>query len=142
MTIVSSVLGTVDLPVTLLSLLVVSILYFSYVTVYRLYLSPIAHFPGPRLAAWTYWYEFWYDVVAEPEYTFKIGRLHKEYGMFFLRLMTRGTSLNDVKVLSSVLTLMRYMSLIPIFTTQSMLVVDASAISGTGSPGLLASMRA
>lgn len=141
MTIVSSVLGTVDLPVTLLSLLVVSILYFSYVTVYRLYLSPIAHFPGPRLAAWTYWYEFWYDVVAEPEYTFKIGRLHKEYGMFFLRLMTRGTSLNDVKVLSSVLTLMRYMSLIPIFTTQSMLVVDASAISGTGSPGLLVSMR-
>ena len=141
MTIVSSVLGTVDLPVTVLSLLVVSILYFSYVTVYRLYLSPIAHFPGPRLAAWTYWYEFWYDVVAEPEYTFKIGRLHKEYGMFFLRLMTRGTSLNDVKVLSSVLTLMRYMSLIPIFTTQSMLVVDASAISGTGSPGLLVSMR-
>jgi cytochrome P450 len=83
MTIVSSVLGTVDLPVTLLSLFVVSILYFGYVTVYRLYLSPIAHFPGPRLAAWTYWYEFWYDVVAEPEYTFKIGRLHKEYGMFF-----------------------------------------------------------
>jgi len=84
MTIVSSLLGTVDLPVTLLSLPVVFILYFSYVTVYRLYLSPIAHFPGPRLAAWTYWYEFWYDVVAEPEYTFKIGRLHKEYGMFFL----------------------------------------------------------
>lgn len=26
-------------------------------------------------------YEFWYDVVAEPEYTFKIGRLHKQYGI-------------------------------------------------------------
>ncbi|OMP84391.1 Trichodiene oxygenase, partial [Diplodia seriata] len=25
-------------------------------------------------------YEFWYDVVTEPEYTFKISRLHKEYG--------------------------------------------------------------
>ena len=97
MTIVSSIFGTVDLPVTLLSLVVVSILYFCYVTVYRLYPSPIAHFPGPRLAAWTYWYEFWYDVVAEPEYTFKIGRLHKEYGMFHLRLMTQGVSLNDVE---------------------------------------------
>jgi hypothetical protein len=84
MTILSSTLATVDLPVTLVSLLVVSVLYFCYVTVYRLILSPIAHFPGPKLAAWTYWYEFWYDVVAEPEYTFKIGRLHKEYGRCLL----------------------------------------------------------
>ena len=84
MTVLSSALGAIDLPTTLVSLLVVSVLYFCYITVYRLFLSPIAHFPGPKLAAWTYWYEFWYDVVAEPEYTFKIGRLHKEYGMFLL----------------------------------------------------------
>ncbi|KAI3395457.1 hypothetical protein diail_1320 [Diaporthe ilicicola] len=57
-----------------------SIAYLAYLAIYRLYLSPIAGFPGPRLAALTYWYEFWYDVVAEPEYTFKIGRLHKRYG--------------------------------------------------------------
>lgn len=82
MAILSSALVTIDLPVTLLSLLIGSILYFCYVTVYRLFLSPIAHFPGPKLAAWTYWYEFWYDVIAEPEYTFKIGRLHKIYGMY------------------------------------------------------------
>ncbi|KAK1984580.1 cytochrome P450 [Colletotrichum cereale] len=66
--------------VTLVSLIVLPILYFLYLTVYRLFLSPISHFPGPKLAAWTYWYEFWYDVVAEPEYTFKIGRLHEKYG--------------------------------------------------------------
>lgn len=54
--------------------------YLVYLAIYRLYLSPIAGFPGPRLAALTYWYEFWYDVVAEPEYTYKIGRLHKQYG--------------------------------------------------------------
>ncbi|CAI9630885.1 unnamed protein product [Alternaria burnsii] len=69
-----------DIPITLVSLFVVSVLYLCYVTVYRLFLSPISDFPGPKLAAWTYWYEFWYDVVAEPEYTFKIGRLHKKYG--------------------------------------------------------------
>ncbi|KAG6368255.1 hypothetical protein INS49_002457 [Diaporthe citri] len=57
-----------------------SIAYLAYLAIYRLYLSPIAGFPGPRLAALTYWYEFWYDVVAEPEYTYKIGRLHKQYG--------------------------------------------------------------
>lgn len=54
--------------------------YLAYLVVYRLYLSPIAGFPGPRLAALTYWYDFWYDAVAEPEYTFKIGRLHRQYG--------------------------------------------------------------
>lgn len=65
---------------TLVSLIAFLIFYQLYLTVNRLILSPIAHFPGPKLAAWTYWYEFWYDVVAEPEYTFKIGRLHKQYG--------------------------------------------------------------
>ncbi|KAJ4415039.1 hypothetical protein N0V82_007555 [Gnomoniopsis sp. IMI 355080] len=54
--------------------------YLIYLIIYRLFLSPIAGFPGPRLAALTYWYEFWYDVVAEPEYTFQIGRLHALYG--------------------------------------------------------------
>lgn len=46
----------------------------------RLYLSPIAHIPGPRLAALTWLYEFYYDVVLGGQYTFKILDLHKEYG--------------------------------------------------------------
>jgi len=74
-------LETLDLSVTLATLVLIPVLYFVYLTVKRVWLSPIAGFPGPRLAAWTYWYEFWYDVVAEPEYTFKIGRLHQDYGM-------------------------------------------------------------
>ncbi|KAI0521301.1 cytochrome P450 [Xylaria bambusicola] len=71
---------TISQSVTLVSLVAFFIFYLLYLTVYRLILSPIAHFPGPKLAALTYWYEFWYDVIAEPEYTFKIGRLHKRYG--------------------------------------------------------------
>ena len=38
------------------------ILYTLYVVVSTLYLSPIAHIPGPKLAALSFWYEFYYDV--------------------------------------------------------------------------------
>ncbi|RDW58232.1 cytochrome P450-14 [Coleophoma cylindrospora] len=57
-----------------------ALIYYMGVLVYRLYFSPIAKFPGPRLAAATLWYEFYYDVVQTGQYTFKIQQLHKEYG--------------------------------------------------------------
>ncbi|KAK8026464.1 hypothetical protein PG991_003520 [Apiospora marii] len=48
--------------------------------VYRLCLSPIAGFPGPRLAALSLWYEFYYDVVCGGRYWAKIDELHDRYG--------------------------------------------------------------
>ncbi|KAE9378827.1 putative cytochrome P450 [Stipitochalara longipes BDJ] len=48
--------------------------------IYRLYFSPIAKFPGPKLAALTLWYEFFYDVLRGGQYAFKIQELHKKYG--------------------------------------------------------------
>ena len=56
------------------------LVYLSYLAIYRLYLSLIAKFPGPKLAALTLWYEFWYDVVKGGQYTFKLQDLHKKYG--------------------------------------------------------------
>lgn len=47
---------------------------------YRLYLGPLANFPGPKLAAATLWYEFYYDVIKHGQYTFKIKELHRKYG--------------------------------------------------------------
>ncbi|KFY49221.1 hypothetical protein V496_10164 [Pseudogymnoascus sp. VKM F-4515 (FW-2607)] len=48
--------------------------------IHRLYFSPIAKFPGPKLAAVSFWYEFYYDVVQGGQYTFEIGRMHEKYG--------------------------------------------------------------
>lgn len=36
--------------------------YVLFVSVWRLYISPLRHIPGPPFAIVTYWYEFWYDV--------------------------------------------------------------------------------
>ena len=54
--------------------------YTIYGAIWRLYLSPIAHIPGPRLAALTLWNEFYYDVVLGGRYTFKLIQYHKKYG--------------------------------------------------------------
>lgn len=56
------------------------ILYLIGLAVYRLYWSPIATFPGPKLAAVSLWYEFYYDVVLGGQYCFKIDELHDLYG--------------------------------------------------------------
>jgi cytochrome P450 len=55
-------------------------LYFISVIVYRLYLSPISKIPGPKLAAATWWFEYYYDIIHYGKYIFKIKELHREYG--------------------------------------------------------------
>ena len=41
---------------------------------------PLHHFPGPRLAAASLLYEFWYDMVLGGTYTNRIKRMHAVYG--------------------------------------------------------------
>ena len=54
--------------------------YLVVLAVYRLYLSPLAKFPGPKLAALTSWYEFYHDAIRHGKYTFEIADMHKAYG--------------------------------------------------------------
>ena len=61
-------------------LLCVSIIYLVGLSIFRLYLDPLAKFPGPKIAALTLWYEFYYDVIKRGKYTFEIERMHKRYG--------------------------------------------------------------
>jgi hypothetical protein len=56
------------------------IVYLIGLAFYRLYLSPLAQFPGPKLAALSQWYEFYYDIVFPGQYIFQIQRMHKKYG--------------------------------------------------------------
>jgi len=71
-----------DLHVSWVTLVVVlTTLYVTVGVVYRLYFHPLSKFPGPRLAAATLWYEAYYDVIKQGQYTFKIKELHKQYGM-------------------------------------------------------------
>ena len=57
-----------------------SAIYAFLLFVYRLTLSPLAKFPGPKLAAASHFYEFYYDVVKYGRYEFKIQELHAKYG--------------------------------------------------------------
>ena len=61
-------------------ILCLSVIYAAALAFYRLFLSPISSIPGPKLAACTFWYEFYYDVVKRGRYTWKIADLHKQYG--------------------------------------------------------------
>ncbi|KAF2183530.1 cytochrome P450 [Zopfia rhizophila CBS 207.26] len=56
------------------------ILYWIRLCIYRLHFHPLAHFPGPRLAAVTSWYEAYYEIVLQGQYSRKIGELHDVYG--------------------------------------------------------------
>lgn len=55
--------------------------YLSYIVVARLLLSPLARFPGPKLAALSNWYEFYFDVLQQGQFTAHIQKLHDKYGV-------------------------------------------------------------
>lgn len=56
------------------------ILYCFIGVIYRLYFHPLARFPGPKIAAATLWYEFYWDVVKRGQYFGRIEDMHKKYG--------------------------------------------------------------
>lgn len=52
--------------------------------IYRLTLHPLSRFPGPKLAAVTRWYEYYYDVTLQGQFVFVVQKLHQQYGKFIL----------------------------------------------------------
>jgi hypothetical protein len=68
-----------SLPIVLLA---TTFLYTFGLGVYRLTLHPLAKFPGPKLAAFTGWYETYFEIFGGHGNTiyFKIQRWHEKYG--------------------------------------------------------------
>lgn len=76
-----------ELITTAIYAALVVVLYTLYGVIWRLYLSPVAKFPGSKLAAVTFWYEFYFDVVKGGQYVYEIEKMHKQYGKFALKFM-------------------------------------------------------
>ena len=73
----------------MLSLLGALLLVGCGVAAYRLFLGPLAHFPGPKLAALTGWYETYFDCVKKGRYWVEIERMHQKYGSIEIRTIIR-----------------------------------------------------
>lgn len=82
-----------SLPVVLI---IIAILYTSGLGLYRLTLHPLAKFPGPKLSAFTGWYEAYVDIFGGPRNTFayKIQSMHEKYGPI-VRINPHELHIND-----------------------------------------------
>ncbi|KAF2188496.1 cytochrome P450 [Zopfia rhizophila CBS 207.26] len=82
-----------------LSLLPITYAFYCLaIVVYRLFFSPLAKFPGPKLAAITGWYEGYYDIFARGgeggQFARQIEKLHQQYGPI-VRVTPRELHIND-----------------------------------------------
>ncbi|KAL8784188.1 MAG: hypothetical protein Q9195_009135 [Heterodermia aff. obscurata] len=48
--------------------------------VYNLYFHPLHKFPGPKLAAATSLYEFYYSIIRDGQFMWELERMHNQYG--------------------------------------------------------------
>ncbi|KAI1335896.1 putative cytochrome P450 [Xylariaceae sp. FL0016] len=77
-----------------LALFGVFLVQYIFRIIYRLWFSPLAGFPGPRLAAMTSLYEFYFDYFKQAKYCFKIEEMHRTYGPI-VRINPRELSIAD-----------------------------------------------
>lgn len=59
---------------------VLSFAYTAWLVIYRLFLSPVAGFPGAFWPKVTFWYEFYYEWIKPGQYYRKIHEMHARYG--------------------------------------------------------------
>lgn len=57
-----------------------AVLYPVLLALYRLFVSPIAGFPGPLLSRLTFFYQFYYDWAHSGQYYMEVEKMHTKYG--------------------------------------------------------------
>jgi hypothetical protein len=62
------------------TLIGVPIIFYLFKLIYRIIFHPLAAFPGPKLAALTFKYEYYYDGLKGGQFTEQISRMHDRYG--------------------------------------------------------------
>ncbi|KAB8269508.1 cytochrome P450 [Aspergillus minisclerotigenes] len=70
------------------------ITYLIVISFYRLYSHALRNIPGPKLAAVTHLYEWYYDLFLGGRYLFEIERMHERYGPI-VRINPREVHIND-----------------------------------------------
>ena len=65
---------------TVVYCLLVFVLYRLSKAIYNLYFHPLHKFPGPKLAAATSLYEFYYSIIRDGEFMWELERMHNQYG--------------------------------------------------------------
>ena len=48
--------------------------------IHRLWMHPLAPYPGPRLAAMTKWYRAYFDLIRDGGWLEQLEKLHAQYG--------------------------------------------------------------
>lgn len=80
MTAVDGITGTLTL-VNLLRLLAIWVAYQVAVALYNISpWHPLSRFPGPKLAAMSFYYEAYYEFWLVGRYSMEIKRMHEKYG--------------------------------------------------------------
>lgn len=51
--------------------------------IYRVYFHPLSKFPGPKLAAASSAYVFYYNVIKQGSFIWEVERMHNVYGQFW-----------------------------------------------------------
>jgi hypothetical protein len=62
------------------------LLYGFLIGIYRVYFSPLSHIPGPKIAAFTWCYEAYYDVIKRGQYVDIIKKMHEKYGVYIISI--------------------------------------------------------
>ncbi|KAI1442048.1 cytochrome P450 CYP682H1 [Annulohypoxylon stygium] len=69
--------------------------------IYIVYLSPLSNIPGPKLAALSYLYESYYEILLGGQYFKRVAEMHEQYGPI-VRVTPNEVHFNDPEFIDAV----------------------------------------